>query len=151
MRFPYFAKRLRSPTHSRPGVNVVHLPMLAITPAGMYPVDGLVDSAATDVVLPLHVAAALSLDLTSAPAGKATLADGSVVTHRYAHIELYLSDGYEAYQWPAVVAFLDVPGRRHALLGHAGFLDFFDVLLKAGAKETIVDPNAAFPGRQVRP
>lgn len=154
MRFPYSARRLRSPIYSRPGANVVHLPMFAIatiTPRGMVSVDGLVDSGATDVVLPLRVAPALGLDLTNAPAGQATQAGGSVVTHRYAHVELYLSDGHEAYRWPAVVAFLDVPGRRHALLGHAGFLDFFDVLLKGAAKEAVVDPNGAFPGRKVRP
>ena len=154
MRFPYFTKRLRAPIYSRPGANVVHLPMLsitAITPSGMASVDGLVDSGATEVVMPLRVVPALGLDLTNAPAGQATQADGSIVTHRYAHVELYLSDGNEAYRWPAVVAFLDVPGRHHALLGHAGFLDFFDVLLRGAAKETIIDPNSAFPSQRVHP
>jgi hypothetical protein len=122
-----------------------------ITPAGMVTVDGLVDSGATEVVLPLRVAPLMGLGLTHAPVGQATQADGSIVTHRYAHIDLYLSDGRETYRWPAVVAFLDVPGRRYALLGHAGFLDFFDVQLRGAAKETIVDPNAAFPGQRIRP
>ena len=153
MRFPYAPKRFRAPTPSRPSGKFAYFPMFAISlfvPTGQYTLDGLVDSAATDVIVPLRVASLLGLDLSSTPTGQAVLADGSIVTHRYASVELYLSDGLEAYRWPAIVGFLDAPLRRHALLGHAGFLDYFDVLLKGEAKETIVNPNGAFSGRQVR-
>src|SRR5262249_42459046 len=112
--------------------------------------DGVVDSATSDTVFPLSIAQQLGLDLTHAPLGQAKQAGGVVLTYRFAHVELYVCDGKEAYRWPAVVGFLDVPGKRHALLGPPGFLDFSEVLLRGSAKETIVDPNSASPGQRVQ-
>jgi hypothetical protein len=154
MRFPYMARPIRAPIYSLGGASHVYLPMFAITiktSAGQRAIDGLVDSAATDVIFPPHVAQRLGVDLSSAPIGQATQAGGAVLAFRYAHVRLYLSDGRESYQWGATVGFLTSPGKPYALLGHAGFLDFFDVTLRGEAKETIVDPSIAFPGQRVRP
>jgi hypothetical protein len=128
--------------------------MFAITvmaPGRSVSVDGIVDSAATDVVLPLRVAQGLGIDLTNAPIGQAKQAGGAVLTYRYAHVRLRIADSREAYEWDATVGFLNLPGRAYGLFGHAGFLDFFDTTLRGAAKEVIVLPNAAFQGRHITP
>jgi len=61
-----------------------------------------------------------------------------------------LSDGIEAYEWEAIVGFIDKP-LHWPLLGHAGFLDFFDVNLLGHGRETILTPNPAFPGQPIAP
>jgi hypothetical protein len=154
MRFPYMAKPTRTPIYSLGGASHLHLPMFAITiitPAGRRAVDGMVDSGATDVIFPSYLAQRVGVDLTNAPLGQARQAGGAVLAFRYAHVRLYLSDGQEGFEWDAVVGFLMSPAKPYALLGHAGFLNFFDVTLRGAAKETIVDPNSAFPGQRVHP
>jgi hypothetical protein len=121
-----------------------------MTPTAAKVMDGVVDSASTDVVFPLQVAQACGLDLRNAPPGQATQAGGRVLSFRYAHVRLRITDGREAYEWDAPVGVLNVPGKRYALLGHAGFLDFFDVTLRGAAKEVLVTPNASFSGRWQR-
>jgi len=154
MRFPYMAKRVRVPVYSLGGASHLYLPMFAIsvvTPSGRHVIDGMVDSGATDVVFPSHVPNQVGLNLANAPVGQAMQAGGAVLAFRYAQVRLFLSDGREGYEWDAVVGFLASPRKPYALLGHAGFLNFFDVLLRGAAKETVVDPKAAFPGQRVRP
>ena len=66
---------------------------------------------------------------------------------RYAPVQLQITDGIgETYQWTAVVGF--VAGRLHYnLLGHAGFLQFFDVTFRgAPDNEAILTPKSPFPG-----
>jgi hypothetical protein len=36
---------------------------------------------------------------------------------------------------------------RWALLGHSGFLEFFDVQLLGARRETLIIPNTAFAGQ----
>ena len=67
---------------------------------------------------------------------------------KYARVTLLLADGFESCQWDAIVAFADVP-LRWALLGHAGFLRFFDVNLRGAVREALVVPNGSFSGRHV--
>jgi hypothetical protein len=153
MRFPYLPRRLRSPIPSLGGATQVYLPVFAITlitPSGQWAIDGMVDSGATDVVFPSHVAQRAGLNLANAPLGQATQAGGTVLTFRYARARLRIADNRDVCEWDAVVGFLTSPGKPYALLGHAGFLDFFDVLLRGAAKETVVTPNAAFAGQQVQ-
>ncbi len=38
---------------------------------------------------------------------------------------------------------------RYNLLGHGGFLEFFDAEFRGAAHEVILIPNASFPGTQV--
>ena len=77
--------------------------------------------------------------------GESRQAGGVWLRYRYAPVRLHLSDGRETYQWGAIVGFLDVPTKR-ALLGHAGFLEFFDAFLYGARREVEILPNAAFAG-----
>jgi hypothetical protein len=64
----------------------------------------------------------------------------------FAPVTLLLSDGYEICEWYAIVGFSASP-LRWALLGHSGFLEFFDVQLLGARRETILTPNTAFAGQ----
>src|SRR5436189_97971 len=83
------------------------------------------DAAADDTVFPPHWATRLGIDLASAPKGQAQVVGGSVIQVSFAPVSLLLSDGYETCQWDASVGFSAKP-MRWALLGHSGFLEFFD-------------------------
>jgi hypothetical protein len=54
----------------------------------------------------------------------------------------------ETYQWTAVVGFVSTR-LRYNLLGHGGFLDFFDVEFRGADREVVLIPNRSFPGTQV--
>jgi hypothetical protein len=112
------------------------------------PLDGCIDSAADDTIFSLGVARRLGIDLAGAPQG-----EGQPVGHvrlpvKYARVTLLLSDGLETCEWDAIVAFADVP-LRWPLLGHAGFLQFFDVELRGARREALLTPNGSFQGRHV--
>jgi hypothetical protein len=88
----------------------------------------------------------LGVDLAAATKGLAQGIGGAVVQVSYTQATLLLSDGYETCEWDAVVAFSTTP-MRWALLGHAGFLEHFDVQLLGARREVIVMPNTAFRGQ----
>src|SRR5262249_44318026 len=122
------------------------VPIHILAPVTLPPVDACIDSASDDTVFPPRLAALLGIDLASAPQGQARVVGGAGVTRRYARGTLPLSDGWETSEWEAIVAFSTVP-MRWALLGHAGFLDFFDVQLLGARREAVIVPNTAFPGQ----
>jgi hypothetical protein len=112
------------------------------------PLDACIDSAADDTVFPPHWATRLGIDLGSAPTGQAQGVGGSIIQVSFAPVTLLLSDGYETCQWDTVVGFSAAP-MRWALLGHSGFLEFFDVQLLGARRETVIHPNTAFGGQHI--
>lgn len=83
--------------------------------------------------------------MTGAPQGEACPIGGTVLSYVYAPVTLRVTDGIEACQWQTTVGFVDLP-LRWALLGHAGFLDFFDADLRGARREVFLAPNALFSG-----
>lgn len=124
------------------------VPIHMIAPRLLPPLDACVDSAADDTVFPPHWATRLGIDLAAAPKGQAQVVGGSIIHVSFAPVTLLLSDGYETCEWDTVVGFSATP-LRWALLGHAGFLEFFDVQLLGAHRETVIMPNTAFTGRHV--
>jgi hypothetical protein len=124
------------------------VPIHILAPMMVPPVDACIDSAADDTVFPPHLASRLGLNLSTTPTGQAHPIGGPAVNVHFAQVTLLLSDGYETCEWDAVVGFSTVP-MRWALLGHAGFLEFFDVQLLGARREVLLVPNAAFPGQHV--
>jgi Aspartyl protease len=124
------------------------VPIHILAPLLLPPVDACIDSAADDTVFPPQLATRLGIDPHAAKTGQAQGIGGTIVTVNYALVTLLLSDGYETCEWDAVVGFSTVP-MRWALLGHAGFLEFFDVQLLGARREAIVVPNTAFPGQRI--
>jgi hypothetical protein len=128
-------------TRSRPIV-----PIHILAPRLLPPLDACVDSAADDTIFPPQWAARLGVNLQSAPRGQAQVVGGALIQVSFAPVTLFLADGYEACEWDATVGFAAAP-LRWALLGHSGFLEFFDVHLLGARREAIITPNTAFPGR----
>jgi hypothetical protein len=148
MLFRYVARPVPRPIPSLRGLQVRHLPIVGmnvIHASASRPIDGLVDSASSDVILPLWFASRLGINPTGAPVGESRQAGGATLRYRYAPVRLHLSDGRETCQWDAVVGVLDAP-MKHALLGHAGFLEFFDSFLYGARRELVLTPNTAFSG-----
>jgi hypothetical protein len=148
VRFPYLPLVVSQPIYSLGGSFVRHYPVFNIrisTPSGAVFRDGLLDSAADDTVFPAAVARQLGIDLSRAPVCRGRQAGGVAVLYRYATVNLRISDGTEAYEWQAIVGFLNAP-MRWPLLGQAGVLQFFDAMLRGARRVVELLLNAAFTG-----
>lgn len=103
--------------------------------------DGQLDTGSDDTVFPLWVAAFLGLDPAQGAEQEIRLAGRpQSFRGRFLSIEVRISDGQETFQWPASVGFVPVPLRR-ALLGYAGFLQYFDTDFHGADREVILKPN----------
>jgi hypothetical protein len=151
MRFAYLAQRSVRPIASLGGSQIRHRPILPIHligPSGSQLLAASLDSGSDDTLFPLHVAARLGIDLANAVEGEARSVGGPAVRYAYAPALLRLADGSEACEWRAIVGFVAAP-LRWAILGHAGFLQFFDVQLLGERREVLLAPNSSFTGRHV--
>jgi hypothetical protein len=101
------------------------VPIRLIGPRVLHPIDGCIDCATDDTLFPEHLAHRLGIDLTNAPQGQAQPPGHAPILVLYHRVTLLLTDGFETCEWEAIVGFVALP-LRWALLGHAGFLDFFD-------------------------
>lgn len=129
-----------------------HRPLLAVRvmgPAHSLIRDALLDTGADDTVFPDGIAAAVGVDLATAPQLNINLAGRGPVRCRYAQVTLRITDGArETYEWTATVGFVPV-SLKHPLLGHAGFLDFFNADFRGSDREVILTANLLFPGRRI--
>jgi hypothetical protein len=85
------------------------------------------------------LAALLGVDLRQAEGRQLALAGRpQLVRCRYAPVRLRISDGsQETYEWTAVIGFVAV--RLHYnLLGHAGFLQYFDAEFRGVDREVVL-------------
>ena len=150
MRFPYLPGHVRAPIPSLSGSLVRPRPVYAVRIAGPSQVrliDGLLDTGSDDTVFEEAVAESIGIDLDNAAERQVGLVGRTQpVRCRYAQVELCLTDGLsETYVWSAIVGFVSSK-LRYALLGYAGFLQFFDVEFRGGDQEVRLTPNATYPG-----
>jgi hypothetical protein len=112
--------------------------------------DGLLDTGADDTVFTEALAALLGVDLRHAEERQLALAGRpQPIRCRYAHVRLRITDGLrETYEWTAVVGFAATP-LSYNLLGHAGFLQYFDAEFRGADREVILTPNHSFPSDRV--
>jgi hypothetical protein len=121
------------------------IPLTIIGPNGQTGLPALVDSGADDVVLPVHVAARIGVDLAAALAGQARgLGGNQPVGLLYAPVILLLSDGTQTCRWRAVAAFTPTP-LRFAIFGIAGGLEHFRATLDIGDRELTLLPKPSLP------
>jgi hypothetical protein len=73
---------------------------------------------------------------------------GPFIQVSFATVTLLLSDSDETCDQDAIAGF-SAPATRWALLGHSGFLEFFDVQLLGTRRESVIVPKTSFPGRNV--
>ncbi len=121
------------------------IPVTVIGPTGTAVRDALLDTGADDSVFPEDVAAVIGLDLTKAVAGGASGVGMVGSPIRYAEVKLRLTDGIEFREWPARVGFTPAPLKR-ALLGFAGFFQFFTVSFDGEREQVELTVNALYPG-----
>ena len=154
MRIPYLAVKARQPLPSRGGSLVHYRPILAVRltgPADTKIRDCLPDTGADDTVFTETLAVLLGIDLLAAEERQISLVGRpQPLRCRYVPVLLRITDGVnETYEWTAVVGF--VAGRlRYNLLGHAGFLQFFDANFRGEPdREVILTPKLSFPGKHI--
>ncbi len=153
MRIPYTRLNTSRPVFSLGGVLWRDYPLCMTgvqSEATSTSVDALIDSGSDDIVLPITVSRKLGLDLSKTPQGHAQAVGGQSIGYHYVRLTLRLSDGVEHCEWDAMVGITTQP-LRWALFGRSGFFRFFDVNFQEATRETVVVPNANFPGRYSHP
>jgi hypothetical protein len=148
MRFPYRTFQARQPLWQLGGKSARVRPVLTITaigPGGTAVDDGLLDTGADDTIFSVRRAAQLGIDLTNAPLGEASGVGGVPVTVYLAEVKLRITDGLEQREWTARVGFTTAPLKR-ALLGIAGFLEFFNATFFGDREEVELAVNSLYRG-----
>ena len=126
-----------------------HRPLVPVRvlAAGTWLVDGHLDTGADDTVFPLWVAGVAGVNLMGAVTQEIALAGrGRPVDARFVPVRLRITDGHETYERTALIGFVPVP-LRNGLLGHAGFLQYFNADFRGADHEVILMPNPKFPGQ----
>lgn len=141
MKFPYGQYDVE-PTPSQPGVTVVYRPVIPVRLIGVSAAAvfyGLLDSGADETLIPQEVANLVGAERVSDQTGMILSASGEMpVTYGAVTIEFGL--GPERYRWRATVGIVDQPWKE-ALLGHIGFLRYFDVTFLGGHRESQLTRN----------
>ena len=143
MRFDYLPQEV-DPLPGEEGIQIVSRPVIvvrAIGPAGAWLIPGLVDTGATETLLPLSYVARLGV-----PRGdriELAGAGGQLIPAWLSRVDLDLTRGRTLYRWSARVAF--VARRGEALWGHEGFLDHFTATFDGLRKRLTLRPNGTFP------
>jgi hypothetical protein len=109
--------------------------------------DALVDTGADETVFPESLAHFLGVDLLQAEERQLVLGGRpQPIRCRYAAVQLRITDAItDTYEWTAVVGFV-AARLSYSLLGHAGFLEYFDAEFRGADRELVLNANRAFPG-----
>jgi hypothetical protein len=131
--------------HYRP---VVRVRLTGPRDSGVW--DCLLDTGADETMFREDLAAFIGIDLTGAEERQIKLVGRPAsVRCRYAAVQLQITDGRrETYEWMAVIGFAATP-LKYNLIGHGGFLQFFDAEFRGADRAVVLIPNASFPGTQV--
>src|SRR5262245_61208147 len=121
------------------------IPVAVVGPSNTRVVEALVDSGADDTVFSDQLAVVLGVDLSRAPTITSAGVGGAPLVVRLAEVTLRVADNQEQREWRAWVAFAPIPLRR-ALLGQAGFLDYFTATFHGHLAEVELAVNPAYPG-----
>jgi hypothetical protein len=148
MRFAYDRINSSTPILSLGGRFSRPRPMLPITligPSGSHLMDGLIDSGSDETIFPEYVAGIVGIDLAGATGGCTHGIGAGSLTVRFADVTLRIAGSNELHEWPAVVSFAPL-ARRTAILGFAGFLQYFTTTLHGDLEFVELTVNALYPG-----
>ena len=120
------------------------IPITVIGPADTRVLNGHLDTGSDDTVLAASTAALLGIDLGNAPVGHASGVGQAPVPLKYAEVTFRLAKGGEQREWRAWVGFTSVP-LTYALLGFAGFLQFFTATFYGDREEVELAVNSLYP------
>jgi hypothetical protein len=106
--------------------------------------EGLLDTGSDETVFPERYAAAIGVDLISAPAVRISGVSLAGVLMQQAEVTLRLTDGVEQFEWQAWVGF--ARGLNRPLLGFAGFLQFFTATFHGDREQVELAANSFYRG-----
>jgi hypothetical protein len=103
------------------------IPVTIAGPSGEVTIYGLLDTGSDNTIFPLSLADYLGISLYPSPDPPASVFGGQKVELLLGDVVLKLEVGSETIAWPTTVCFFDfLTGTDEtAILGHAGFLDYF--------------------------
>ena len=148
LRFNYRGYVLPHPSAALGGRSSVARPLISVAilgPGGSQLIDGLIDSGSDGILIPESVAANVAIDLTTATSASIRGIGGANVTARFVNVTLRIADNYEQREWSAFVGFVPTSS-RNAILGHAGFLQYFTTILHGDLERLELTINALYPG-----
>lgn len=142
MKFSYRAYEVE-PTAAQPNIAFVYRPVIPfriIGSAAAVICYGLLDSGADETILPRAMADLVGIHVDTKQTSVATSASGEM-TVAYGDATLEVGKGKGRYRWRTTVGVVDQPWQE-AILGHAGFLHYFDALLSWGKSEIRLTRNS---------
>ena len=118
-----------------------------VGPRRIETIQALVDTGSDETVFPASLANAIGVQLDHGSAGHASAVGGHAVQLVPGSVMLQVTQGQETYRWQVTVGFLEVeePEDEIALLGYAGFLEFFRAVFDSQSHELELVPNDRFP------
>jgi hypothetical protein len=124
------------------------IPVVLIGPNGQASIFGLVDTGADTTIFPKHLAQNLGIALQPDAEMQATVFGGTPVSLDVGEVTILLQKDGESLQWRETVCFFDMSGElsdQFAILGHAGFLDYFTATFDGEDGTVMLVPNNLLP------
>lgn len=148
MRFPYSSVILPEPGTG--DLLIMHRPEIPVKvfgSRGAVPVIGLVDTGSDYTIFPKSVAEYLDIQVQPATDSSANVFGGHSVELFSGEVELKLTGESEEITWKTMVNFFDFgsTGDQTAILGRAGFLDFFTATFDGYEAALTLLPNPDLP------
>jgi Aspartyl protease len=143
MKFPY-SEREVDPLPGETGLQVIHEPIVLVRfigPKRSYLIRGLLDTGASMTLVPRSYMTKLGID----PGERAKL--GTAAGHlnvSLGTLDIEIQSGRTVYSWTARVGF-SPRADNLALLGHAGFLDYFTAIFNGSSRQVTLRPNGTAP------
>ena len=142
MRFPYRRYEVTATPASPLEYGALSRPVIPFTlsgPAGTLDFFGLLDTGADETYITQSMADRLGLVIEDSLTSIVESASGEI-SIRYGSATLEVTDGDESYRWTTTVGITDQDWAE-AILGHAGFLEFFDALFRGRDREVVLTRN----------
>jgi hypothetical protein len=144
VRFPYRAYEVLATPASAAKDGYIYRPVVPFTLAG--PTEtldffGLLDTGADETYITRRMAERLGL-LVEHGSEYVIESAGGEVSVTYGIVKFEVTDGAERYKWQTSVGVTDQEWSE-AILGHSGFLEFFDVLFRGLEHEVVLSRNEA--------
>jgi hypothetical protein len=117
-----------------------------IGPLGTVTIQALVDTGSDETIFPLSVATSIGVKLDRHSASQASAVGGHTVELIPGAVELRIANDRETFSWHTVAGFLNARELEDeiALLGYAGFLEFFRATFDSSDYEVEITPHERF-------
>jgi hypothetical protein len=142
VKFPYRRYEVTAAAGSPAEVATLYRPVIPFTlvgPAGGLDFFGLLNTGADETYITQAMANRLGLETNEYSTAIVESASGAI-SIRYGTATLEVSDGHELFRWTTIIGITEEEWAE-AILGHAGFLEFFDALFRGYDSEVVLTRN----------